>query len=384
VFIESVNGAVTTEEGIEANGDLTVISNNALTLNSTTGNVASAGADVILASIGDVMLNGNVDSGGEVAVYSFTGQVQQQENSIINSVGSIVLSAETGMTISQLASNNDITLVLTTLASDPLDPVSFARANEPVPPGQGDTSPDISSAGAIVFLAPVADVGGKENDQNFVQRSTEGIFYGLDAGKFYSDDIGTAPILNTIPADTQGHLDQVTQNVLTASSQTQVTADADFTIESTLAIFGATLAGATTAEADAGDTSFKSSSKSTAASQKKDEEEVTEVDETAFQNLTSYEENPQGIALPADQQFAYDEEGNIYYLVRYRDSGESQSISADGKWQLYKVSFNPEKDDDEKAQMEQQENVDVSAIRETTPVFIRLTMAEPDLSSGDD
>ena len=49
-------------------------------------------------------------------------------------------------------------------------------------------------------------------------------------------------------------------------------------------------------------------------SQKDDEEDAAEVDELAFQNLKNYDENPQGILLPEDQQFAYDDEGNIYYI----------------------------------------------------------------------
>ncbi len=69
------------------------------------------------------------------------------------------------------------------------------------------------------------------------------------------------------------------------------------------------------ASASAGQTNAASSSRSTAASQGDDEEEVAEVDEVAFQNLKNYDENPQGILLPEDQNFAYDDEGNIYLIV---------------------------------------------------------------------
>jgi hypothetical protein len=290
------------------------------------------------------------------------------------------------MTISQIDSANDVTLVLTTLESDPVNPVSFERANDPIPIGKGDASPDIKSNGAIVFLAPVADVGGKENDQNFVQRSTEGIFYGLDAGKFYSDDIGTSRILNTIPSDAEGNLNLVSQRVLNASSRVGLANNPEFTVESIMALFGATLTSSITAEADAGDTSFKSSSKSTAASQRDEDEEVAEVDETAFQNLTSYEENPQGIQLPADQQFAYDEEGNIYYLVRYKDGSKTSQLTPDGKWQLYKVSFNPPKSDEkeDKDRLEGKQEKKISAIGEPIPAFLHLTMIDGDMSSGGD
>lgn len=79
--------------------------------------------------------------------------------------------------------------------------------------------------------------------------------------------------------------------------------------------FQANLGVATTSTASAGETSASSSSRSTAASQGDDEEKVDEVDEVAFQNLKNYDENQQGIRLPDDQTFAYDDEGNIYFIV---------------------------------------------------------------------
>ena len=69
------------------------------------------------------------------------------------------------------------------------------------------------------------------------------------------------------------------------------------------------------ASASAGETNAASSSRSTAASQRDDEEEVEEVDEVAFQNLKNYDENPQGILLPQDQTFAFDNDGNGYLIV---------------------------------------------------------------------
>ncbi|MDZ7686810.1 MAG: hypothetical protein U5O39_19090 [Gammaproteobacteria bacterium] len=38
-------------------------------------------------------------------------------------------------------------------------------------------------------------------------------------------------------------------------------------------------------------------------------------DEAAFQNLKNYDQNPQGILLPEDQRFAYDSDGNVYFMV---------------------------------------------------------------------
>ena len=83
----------------------------------------------------------------------------------------------------------------------------------------------------------------------------------------------------------------------------------------TIEAFQANLSVATTSTASAGETSASSSSRTSAASQRDDEEKVDEVDEVAFQNLKNYDENPQGIRLPDDQTFAYDDEGNIYFLV---------------------------------------------------------------------
>jgi hypothetical protein len=95
-------------------------------------------------------------------------------------------------------------------------------------------------------------------------------------------------------------------------------------------IFGqasADLLGTSTASSNAGQTSAASSSRSTAASQRDDEEEVAEVDEAAFQNLKNYDENPQGILLPEDQRYAYDQEGSMYYMVTMRtSSGEYESF----------------------------------------------------------
>ncbi len=76
--------------------------------------------------------------------------------------------------------------------------------------------------------------------------------------------------------------------------------------------FQANLSVATTSTASAGETSASSSSCSTAASQRDYEEKV---DEVASQNLKNYDENQQGIRLPDDQTFAYDDEGNIYFIV---------------------------------------------------------------------
>ena len=89
----------------------------------------------------------------------------------------------------------------------------------------------------------------------------------------------------------------------------------------------ADLLGTSTASSNAGPTAAASSSRSTAASQRDDEEEVAEVDEAAFQNLKNYDENPQGILLPEDQRYAYDQDGSMYYMVTMRtNSGNYESF----------------------------------------------------------
>ncbi|MDA0977981.1 MAG: hypothetical protein O3B72_05445, partial [Proteobacteria bacterium] len=67
-------------------------------------------------------------------------------------------------------------------------------------------------------------------------------------------------------------------------------------------------------------------------------EEVNEVDEVAFQNLRNYDENPQGIKLPEDQVFAYDDDGNVYLVVTLVEPGNPRNIEA---FTLYKVDLNP-------------------------------------------
>ena len=84
--------------------------------------------------------------------------------------------------------------------------------------------------------------------------------------------------------------------------------------------FNASIASSANATASAGETSAASSSRSTAASQGDEEEEVAEVDELVFENLRNYDENLQGLKLPEDQAFAYDDDGNVYLIVTLRGS----------------------------------------------------------------
>ena len=68
---------------------------------------------------------------------------------------------------------------------------------------------------------------------------------------------------------------------------------------------------------------------------------MAEVDEVAFQNLKNYDENPQGILLPEDQSFAYDDDGNVYLIVPM--AGLINSVPPES-FTLYKVELNLEED----------------------------------------
>jgi hypothetical protein len=162
-------------------------------------------------------------------------------------------------------------------------------------------------------VAPIADVGGSDPAQNFVQRAGAGIFYGLETGQFYSDDIGGSQILSSAPVST-GNLEDMFVNIGPLAG--------DSLPEFSPANVNTDLSGALASSGAAGQTIAASSTRSTAASQRDDEEDTTEVDELAFQNLKNYDENPQGILLPEDQQFAYDREGNIYFMITIRSANK--------------------------------------------------------------
>ena len=188
-----------------------------------------------------------------------------------------------------------------------------------------------------MFLAPIADVGGTDVGQNFVQRAGVGIFYGLDQGSFFSDDIGNTAILNSIPSDTLADLAIATAAATAFTVADGISTNDDVFIDSVL--FSTNLFASANATASAGQTNAASASRSTAASQTEDEEEVAEVDEVAFQNLKNFDENPQGILLPEHQYIAYDEEGNIYFNVTL--GGQIQKSQAE-TYTLYKVRLDLE------------------------------------------
>jgi hypothetical protein len=328
VTLVSGSGISTTEAasgGINATGDVRVVAEGSVSLTASGSNaVTSGGSTNVTSNKGNVTLGG-VQGAGNVNVFSVTGNIAQVKDTTIGTTGvggagSVTLSARSGIAISRIDAASAVTLVISeTELEAGAAPPTFSRVNDRIPLGQGESTQDIRArGGAISFLAPQADVGATSTDQNFVQRASGGIFYGLENGRFFSDDIGATAILNTIPANVVNEL-QVAANGATnvAVGEDVDIADVPVIEEFDVSAFQAALVQSSTAVASAGETSASSSSRSTAASQRDDDEDVEEVDELAFQNLKNYDENPQGIRLPddQDQSFAFDDEGTMYFEI---------------------------------------------------------------------
>jgi hypothetical protein len=201
----------------------------------------------------------------------------------------------------------------------------YERVNDAIAVGDTSSPPDVQSgSGSISYLSQVASVGSVKAGQNFVQRAGDGIFYGLVAGQFFSDDIGASQVLTTAPSSVASSLDLFSEANIGGLLSGDIFGG-DFSAISVQ--ISQNLSGTESASTNAGQTSASSSSRSTAASQRDDEDEVAEVDEAAFQNLKNYDENPQGIMMPEDQQFAYDDQGNIYFMVTMQTtSGELKNF----------------------------------------------------------
>ncbi|MBO6656344.1 MAG: hypothetical protein JJ934_05600, partial [Pseudomonadales bacterium] len=302
---------------ISSGNDAVIIAANNVTLGGEEAASVSSGGDVtITADAGDVSIT-DVSAGGDAVVFSLQGMVAQTKDSVLEAGDKATVSAETGMEIASIQASGDITLLVNQETVVPgEEPPNFTRVNDPIPLGQGEENQDVRSTnGSIVFLAPVANVGSTDADQNFVLRAGSGIFFGLDQGSFFSDDLGATAILNSLPTGSETNVSEA----LTAATAFDVSGGLIEGVSSPVQIdnlfFTQNLQTSFNASASAGQTNAASSSRSTAASQGDDEEEVAEVDEVAFQNLKNYDENPQGILLPEDQNFAYDDEGNIYLVV---------------------------------------------------------------------
>lgn len=302
---------------ISSGGSTTVIAANNVTLGSEEiPAINSGGNATVTADAGDVLVS-DITAGGDAVVFSLQGKVSQLKDTVLQAGDKATVSSETGMEIASIQANGDVTLLVNQEEIIPgEEPPNFTRVNDPIPLGQGEEFQDVKSTnGSIVFLAPVADVGSTDADQNFVLRAGGGIFFGLDQGSFFSDDLGSTAILNSLPTGSEANV----ADALAAATAFDVSDSLVDSVSSPVAIntnlFTTNLQTSFDASASAGQTNAASSSRSTAASQGDDEEEVAEVDELVFQNLKNFDENPQGILMPEDQNFAYDDEGNIYLVV---------------------------------------------------------------------
>jgi Repeats of unknown function (DUF5649) len=307
---------------ITAGGAAQVIAGTGAVLGSGGGDsINAAGSVSITSDSGDISLT-SVSSDADVTVFSVSGKISQAKDTVVSAGGIAIVSAQDGIEVASIDAAGDVTLVITqSEVATGEDTPTFSRVNDPIPIGQGNDVQDVNSAaGSIIFLAPVADVGSAEVGQNFVQRADAGIFYGLDQGQFFSDDIGGTIILSTIPDTTLADLTlRTTSSIDTSTNLSLNLGEPVFSVD--FAAFNANLSAASNAEASAGETAASSSSRSTAASQQDEDEEVAEVDELVFQKLNNYDETPQGILLPIDQNFAYDDQGNIYFIVTLSKEG---------------------------------------------------------------
>ncbi|MBD3647978.1 MAG: hypothetical protein HUJ31_11140, partial [Pseudomonadales bacterium] len=341
--ITSSNGSIrltSSESTIDSNGtisagaDADIIAQGTITLNGSEttgiGLEAGLGETNVVSSGGDLIFNSDIDVDGTFKGFSISGAIDQQADTNIAVGESATLSADTGIRIAQINAVEDVTLVIT--AENEIDGETplFQRVNEV--PENSDLNPDVrSQQGSIIYLAPIADVGTADNP--LIQRTDSpqgGIFYGLEQGQVFSVDIGLSRLLATIP-------NSFNLNQVVSSDLTQLGASIQFDFAAFIAGFESSLIGSTRATGRVGQTAAAASSRSTAAAQREEDEEVAEVDEAAFQNLKNYDENPQGIKLPPDQQFAYDDEGNIYYIVTlptYRETGPAYET-----FTLYRVDL---------------------------------------------
>ena len=195
----------------------------------------------------------------------------------------------------------------------------------------------------------------------------------------------------TIPQATTANLSSVTNDVLDPGSLDASLGVSPTIFDVSVADFNSDISNTSVSAASAGETSAASSSRSTAASQQEDEEEVSEVDEVAFERtLKNYDDNPQGILLPEDQRFTYDENGNIYFnvtLIKNKRAGQrdGQAISVTETFTLYRVDLDLHSKTSDYVSGNEEGGNGVLALEESPgkapgykPYFMKLTMNEAD------
>ena len=201
VTIISSEESVTAVGDIAAATDLDIAAGSDVTLEMLSAN---SGAITVFSVDGQLLFNQNVSASTDFTALAATGGLSQAKDTLIETGGNLTLSTDTSMNISSLSAGENVTLVIRNENPDVM--ANFVRVNDAITFGDAAATPDISSEGSISFLAPTASVGDATAGQNFVQRSGAGIFYGLDSGSFFSDDIGTSAILTTIPSGVANNL----------------------------------------------------------------------------------------------------------------------------------------------------------------------------------
>ena len=129
-----------------------------------------------------------------------------------------------------------------------------------------------------------------------------------------------------------------------------------------------------------------SASRSTAASQRDDEEEVADVDAAAFESLLPYDVCSEDcMLLPEDQQLAMDTNGRIYFQVRYQPNERYQASGRSDNWLIYRLDQDHSETleyDEEAAEAERAE-IQEAFSEHYGPVYIRVGMNDHDAVSGE-
>ncbi|MBV1878998.1 MAG: hypothetical protein KUG79_15265 [Pseudomonadales bacterium] len=303
------------------------------------------GSASIITVDGRLNFTDNVTTGGSFVAVSQSAFEEgfdpigfdQAKDTIIKSGGDLTIFSQQGMNIASVEADEDVVLVISEPDKQTGVTLSFARVNDAISFGDNVSPADVqSNNGSIAFISNLANVGGADVGQSFVQDAADGIFYGLANGQFFSDDIGASRVLTTAPSSIATTGDESFLSVVLAGVDNQIGAALgpdSLSLEAQIEASG-NLVIAINTTGNAGQTAAASSSRSTAASQRDEDEDAAEIDEVAFQNLKNYDENPQGLLLPEDQQFAYDDEGNVYSMIMLRSDRGSYE-----RFPLYKIDL---------------------------------------------
>jgi hypothetical protein len=324
IRLSSTTGSINVSKSVTTAGRLSLAAASTILL----GSDVNAATAVIVA--GDNVTFSGVESTiatlGDLVVASSAGRVDQVAGNTIDVGGKLTVSAQTGIGIASMNAAGNVTLAILGKTDSEGKVPKFSRVDDPrVVSVDPAARRDVVSGNTLAFLAPSADVGATESAQNFSLRAADGIFYGLTTGQFYSVDIGISTELPLLPRNVQTDFVDLFSDTGSGEFSGAISRLNVFDVNSFDSIIN-TIAGVSITAGTAGETAAASNSRSTASLQQDDEDEVAEVDEVVFQDLKNYDENLTGILLPEDQRFAYDEEGNSYFMVTIRSQGKVEHV----------------------------------------------------------